>query len=516
MPRRYQQQRPRTALKRAAIWLLRLAFLLAAPELFAQSVSEEGSPYVLSERVGTVLDTEERTYFGFFPRLDGFASADVYAPTDTTVAFVISRQNRLDTSIVASREAAEVLRRYIDRYERLLDAKKMHQLERGTLIVPSLVRPSPPYRKGYNLTVTTRENEEIRGWLLYIDEETMVVSQAPDKVDRLTRPEEAVVLFPNDIRHIRLHSSIFFRLFHAVRFPFAGSADIYAAYAVPTLQKKTSFRMALSPEIRRKMEGQRARSGYSDTSLPLDRDHLQRFRKRLHLSFVYAAYSLNGKPYRSPERVGTAASVAVEEIIPPRPRLALGADYTLTKQIGIGGHVQQLEKTAIPSSNASGAPNFAWTRGYAVSSIVSYVFNPADDFAPFRTRRFPLRRVEIRAGVGPSYARFSTEVVWGMSVSGQTPSDPRRVYFFTGDAPDTHNAVGATSLLSADVFLTRWLSLGLTTHAFWFPTVRIEEQDILYTGEDQNGIRPAHVKRLESGTYRLFFASSALALRLHL
>ena len=80
MPRRYQQQRPRTAFKRAAIWLLRLAFLLAAPELFAQNVPEGESPYVLSERIGNVLNAEERTYFGFFPRLDGFESATTYAP----------------------------------------------------------------------------------------------------------------------------------------------------------------------------------------------------------------------------------------------------------------------------------------------------------------------------------------------------------------------------------------------------------------------------------------------------
>ena len=89
MPRRYQQQRPRTAFKRAAIWLLRLAFLLAAPKLFAQDVSQVPEAYAISERVGAVLDAEERAYFGFFPHIGDFRSATTYAPTDTTIAFVI-------------------------------------------------------------------------------------------------------------------------------------------------------------------------------------------------------------------------------------------------------------------------------------------------------------------------------------------------------------------------------------------------------------------------------------------
>ena len=218
MPLRHQQPLFKTTLKRAAVWLLRLALFLVAPELHAQMAGEAAPSYVLSERVGAVLDAEERAYFGLFPRLDGFASAHIYALTDTTIAFAIARRGQPDTTITASREAAEALGRYIDRYERLFGFRDARRLESWGLVIP-FARPDKPFHEGHDLTITTRNDEEITGRLLYIDSAVVVLSQADARLDRLTRTDEAVVLFPYEIKHVEGKAPISLRLFEAFEIP---------------------------------------------------------------------------------------------------------------------------------------------------------------------------------------------------------------------------------------------------------------------------------------------------------
>lgn len=509
------QQRLKTAFKRAAFWLLRLLLLLAAPQLRAQS-ADEPAAYVLSERVGAALDAEERAYFGFFPRLDGFESARIHAPNDTTIAFAVARQGRPDTTIMASREAAEALGRYVDHYERLFGFNDARRLERWGLVVP-FARLDKPYREGYDLTVTTRDDEQISGRLLYVNEEVVVLSQADGPISRLTQADEARVLLPHEVKHIRLRAPISFRLLNAANIPFAGSDSIYAAYTLPTLSKRTTFRSVLSPEIRSAVEKKRAEPESSMDPIPFDLAYLQSLAKKLHASFVYPVAAFAGEP-PNPEAESSPTSVVTpEEVLSPQLELALGVDYTLTKRMWLGGRLQQLGRAPFPTLDTRNTLAYARTRGYALGPVISYVFNPANalDFL-YGRRRFLLRRVEVRAGVGPSYARFSTEVAWGLSVSAPGPSGARERYIFSERVPGSQHALGATSLLSADFYLVKAFSLSLAAHASWFPSVRVEEQEVAYTGEAQNGLHPQHPKRLEGGAYRLSFASASFGVRLHL
>ena len=438
MPRRYQQQNSRTALKRALLWLLRLALLLAAPELFAQAADEAvPAAYVLSDRVGAVIDAEERAYFGFFPSLDGFASADVYAPTDTTVAFVISRQNRLDTSIVASREAAEALGQYIDLYEQLFGFDDARKLEQWGLVVP-FARLDKPFHEGHDLTITTRDGEKISGRLLYIDDEVVVLSQADTHLERLTRTDKAVVLLPYEISHIEGRAPVSLRLFKGFEIPWAGNDSLYAAYTLPKLREESTFRRVPSPEVRRSANRALAqRPTPRPAGVPFNRSSLQRLSNRLRVSLSYPRVLFTG-PETSYDVRFTPSSrvIATRKVLPPRPTYALEATYSLTKRWRLGGFFQRLAEPAQVAVSDFTGDSYSRVSGFVLTPLITYTLNPVDrlDFLYYNPLLNP-RKTEIRFGAGPSYARLAKEttVTWRLNRTSYVEriSERQRVFGLT-------------------------------------------------------------------------------------
>ncbi|MGI9175482.1 MAG: hypothetical protein ACR2GR_09225 [Rhodothermales bacterium] len=517
MPRRYQQQHPKTVIKRAAIWLLRLAFLLAAPELLAQEASEAPAAYVISERVGVVLDAEERTYFGFFPRLEGFESAAIHAPTDTTVAFAIARQGHPDTTVVASREAAEALRDYVDLYEQIFDFDGAEQIEQWGLVVP-FVQPVKPYREGRRLSITTVTGEKMAGRLLYATEDIVVLSQADTRMGRLTRADEAVVPFPREVQHVRGRSPFAGAFSNALNIPWAGNDSLYANYTLSTLRRSTAFVAGPSPEIRAAIRRKQNASTPPAEPVPFDQARLRRLTHRLHVSLSYSGLRLAQVPssylrfpitQHTPDGETRAVPSAERQVTLPKLLFSLRAGYSLTKHVRLEGQFQRLRE-AIPYHQVEtfnrgvGRDVRAHASGSVVSGLVSYTFNPVSRLDFLYGRSFwSLRNAEVRIGTGLGYALQSAETEL-ISRDYVPHFAPREVYH------SRSNALGGAFVLDADFYPARSFSFGLTFNTLVFPRFLVDAVEL-----PENPVRAWPVT-LGGGHSLVALIDLALGFRFHL
>ncbi len=77
--------------------------------------AQSPTPYVISERVGPVIDAEERAYFGLFPDVEGFTEARAFAAGDSVRIEIGSSAG--DSVLVLPRATAEALGRFIETFE---------------------------------------------------------------------------------------------------------------------------------------------------------------------------------------------------------------------------------------------------------------------------------------------------------------------------------------------------------------------------------------------------------------
>ena len=247
------------------------------------------------------------------------------------------RRGRPDTTVAASRVAAEALGQYIDLYEQLFGFDDARKLEQWGLVVP-FARLDKPFHEGHDLTITTRDGEKISGRLLYIDDEVVVLSQADTHLERLTRTDKAVVFLPYEISHIAGRAPVSLRLFKGFEIPWAGNDSLYAAYTLPKLREESTFRRVPSPEVRRAANRALAqRPTPRPTGVPFDRSSLQRLSNRLRVSLSYPRVLFTGpEPSYDVRFTPSSRVVATRKVLPPRPTYALEATYSLTKPVAPG------------------------------------------------------------------------------------------------------------------------------------------------------------------------------------
>lgn len=76
-------------------------------------------PIVISERVGDVIDAEEREQFGLFPGIEEFKEAQFYAITGGGYEVQIATETEILVSANHDRDAVVILREYIDEHEEI-------------------------------------------------------------------------------------------------------------------------------------------------------------------------------------------------------------------------------------------------------------------------------------------------------------------------------------------------------------------------------------------------------------
>ena len=97
-----------------SVWLLNCTLTFSTHEYHQY---ERGREITVSERVGEVVDAEERTQYGLFKGIEGFESATFYGITGGGYEILITSINGTFLAVNRDSQAVEILRDYIDNYE---------------------------------------------------------------------------------------------------------------------------------------------------------------------------------------------------------------------------------------------------------------------------------------------------------------------------------------------------------------------------------------------------------------
>lgn len=143
-----------------------LGLLLCVPAL----AQETADPVVLSERVGPVIDAEERAYFQLLPDFEPFIAARAFPASGGGVRLVIERAGASDAILTLNGPTTEALRTYLDEYESMTPERV------GTLgLVFQGVAEYEETQPPATLTVTTRTGAVYRGWLMDVNEDGVIL-----------------------------------------------------------------------------------------------------------------------------------------------------------------------------------------------------------------------------------------------------------------------------------------------------------------------------------------------------
>jgi hypothetical protein len=105
-------------------WLLIYFFTVAGlNNSYSQSLDNE--LFILSDRVGSELDSNEIEYFNLFPNLDNVKSSVYRKDNFENLRMLVSLANGKDTTITFSKLATEQLSKLIDHFESLSDSSEL-------------------------------------------------------------------------------------------------------------------------------------------------------------------------------------------------------------------------------------------------------------------------------------------------------------------------------------------------------------------------------------------------------
>ncbi len=131
-------------MKRVVAVVLLVVLVLSCvrtPPPIGNAQLKEDRPIVVSERVGDVIDAEEREQFGLFPAVDGFKEARFYPLRDGGYELRLITEAETLLSVNSWPDAVLMVREYIDDYEAIVLAPEAYKarwsiLDYDTLGIP--------------------------------------------------------------------------------------------------------------------------------------------------------------------------------------------------------------------------------------------------------------------------------------------------------------------------------------------------------------------------------------------
>ena len=103
--------------------------------------SESRSPVVISERVGEIVNDEERLHYNLFPEVEDFESAQFYEIPEGGYDVEISTEHQKLIAYNRNRDAVLILREYINRYEIIKDSISLFEEKWGIVDYDTLGQP---------------------------------------------------------------------------------------------------------------------------------------------------------------------------------------------------------------------------------------------------------------------------------------------------------------------------------------------------------------------------------------
>ena len=432
--------------------------------------------YVVSERVGRVIDAEERVYFGLFTGIDGFVSARPEPPADSTFRIVIERAGQTDTTVSVDPEVAAVLGRYLDEFEFVhRDAGKV---DWRYLIQVARVRP--PFDPGMELEITRTDGSVVKGRLMHIDEAGLLVTSAKKVPAMLRNSHDAVWIPAGTLREVRDQRSVVMRLIAAVRLLEAGSQMMYRPHVVPLLERGKMLKDALSPELR----AVRARGAVTPpyhVEESVDQIYQTRMASRVHVTAVIQPMpsAVRVAEYGKPTSTSSDGTMATIYFRHPMQfaRIAYGmrVDYDLSNRLSVG-----VEYGRQPTSAGRPVKVGEWSSGEALHMLGSFVTGWAT--VSLRRARFHSYAYSVSPNRLDMLA-LSGDV--GISV-GWLRSQYPEWFAREGVVSQNYVRVGPSVAVNAESYLTHRLSVVAGLRVSVYPNLQFPLVELTYRREDSS------------------------------
>lgn len=166
-------------------------------------------------RIGITIDSSERSYFGLFPKISNYDSAQVVQSQSDTFSVRISRVSAVDTMVALSKDEFQFLKRYIDGHEVLpeenvadywtrLDSAYTRLIQRK-IIQAKYNRMNEPV----SLIWKTINGGKIKAKILYANDSALVIIPDNRKYDYHVMKTVAHLFKARDIDIIRREGTPF-------------------------------------------------------------------------------------------------------------------------------------------------------------------------------------------------------------------------------------------------------------------------------------------------------------------
>ncbi len=162
----------------------------------------------LEARLGPTLEPDEQAYFGLFYTLDARFHTATFAPQGDSLSAVLTLHEGpvlMDSTVILSVEASNLLARYVEEYETLFSGDGLVPRRRGyaTLLRERIARPADVRQPGTRVRVVRRDGSVARGTLLWADTRSLGIHEGYGVFD-WHRAGEVQVVSPSEVGRIEL------------------------------------------------------------------------------------------------------------------------------------------------------------------------------------------------------------------------------------------------------------------------------------------------------------------------
>ncbi|MEM1116299.1 MAG: hypothetical protein AAF845_03960 [Bacteroidota bacterium] len=406
----------------------------ASLQAYAQS-----APLTLP-RVGDVIDSEERRYFGLFPDLDPEASLRLEPHgSDSVRVAVLTGEALRPARVHFSTSEAATLADFLDRYEDLfLEPDSTFDAFR----ISHLVRWRQPYQDGTRgVSLTLRSGDEVHGLILHADTSGLAYTPTVPPFRSFRRADDVAWVRTEDVLRIR-RDGVWSRLDLRPN----GDPERYKRETLPVLQRQMVFVRGLSPELSAWRRAQPT-SGTAEPSGEA-RNYSRLPLTRWRVAFQYGTGSLDAGStvthlFGGGGSVTNQWEVGVDNL---HGRL----DYALTRSLGVGVAVEQT-RTAEDSGSGLDSRRFSAT---AADVFLSYTILPPQFSVPMLP--------SVTLWGGGSIAWLNAETTLGYYW-------PRRDYTASADFAETSVEPGFAAGIEVAFRLSRRTSVVAGYHGAVYP-----------------------------------------------
>jgi hypothetical protein len=135
---------------------------------------DEATPYAISTRIGSEIDSEERAYFGLFPGTEGFTLARIHKSAEGQVFIAIEREGSDgDSTIIVDARVEPLLREYIEDFESIMRGDSAARWD----VLYDLAKPSAVGldERGRRTIVVLENGREMSGELVFASTDILVL-----------------------------------------------------------------------------------------------------------------------------------------------------------------------------------------------------------------------------------------------------------------------------------------------------------------------------------------------------